>query len=36
MTFALILLPLAMAGLAALIPSNRLRPWLLPITGTTS
>ena len=33
MAFALILLPLAMAGLAAAVPSNRLRPWLLPLTA---
>ena len=34
MAFALILLPLALAGLAALVPSNRYRPWLLPVAGT--
>lgn len=34
MAFVLILLPLAMAGLAALIPSNRWRPLLLPVLGT--
>jgi hydrogenase-4 component F len=33
MAFALIFLPLLLAGLAALIPSNRLRPWLLPVAG---
>ena len=33
MAFALIFLPLLMAALAAAIPSNRLRPWLLPVTG---
>jgi hydrogenase-4 component F len=30
MVFALILGPLLFAGLAAALPSNRLRPWLLP------
>ena len=30
MSLALILLPLLAAALAAVIPSNRLRPWLLP------
>lgn len=34
MAFALILFPLLMAGLAAAVPSNRLRPWLLPLTAT--
>jgi hydrogenase-4 component F len=29
----MILFPLTMAALAAAIPSNRLRPWLLPITS---
>ncbi len=33
MAFALILLPILMAGLAAIIPSNRWRPWVLPVTG---
>ena len=33
MAFILILIPLLMATLAATIPSNRLRPWLLPVTG---
>lgn len=33
MAFILILFPLAMAGIAALIPSNRWRPWLLPLAG---
>lgn len=33
MAFVLILFPLAMAGLAALIPSNRWRPWVLPVAG---
>jgi hydrogenase-4 component F len=31
--FILILFPLVLAGIAALIPSNRLRPWALPIAG---
>ncbi|MHB8972411.1 MAG: proton-conducting transporter transmembrane domain-containing protein [Pirellulaceae bacterium] len=34
MAFALILLPLVMAALAAVVPWNRGRPWLLPLTGT--
>lgn len=34
MAFAIILLPILMAVLAALIPSNRWRPWILPVTGT--
>lgn len=33
MGFVLIFLPLAMAGLALAVPSNRLRPWLVPLTG---
>jgi hydrogenase-4 component F len=33
MAFALILLPVVMAGLAMAIPSNRVRPWLIPLTG---
>lgn len=33
MAFILILFPLVMAGIAALIPSNRWRPWLLPVAG---
>jgi len=33
MAFALILFPLLLAGLAALVPSNRDRPWLLPLAG---
>ena len=33
MAFAMIFLPMLMAALAAAIPSNRLRPWLLPATG---
>jgi hydrogenase-4 component F len=32
--FALILVPLLFAGLAAALPSNRLRPWLLPVAAT--
>lgn len=31
--FALILFPLVMAAVAAAAPSNRVRPWLLPLTG---
>ena len=34
MLLALVLLPLALGGLAFLLPSERLRPWLLPIAGT--
>jgi hydrogenase-4 component F len=30
MALAMILLPILLAGLAAAIPSNRLRPWILP------
>ncbi len=33
MALAMIFLPLLLAGLAALVPSNRLRPWLLPLGG---
>lgn len=33
MAFILILFPLVLAGIAALIPSNRLRPWALPVAG---
>lgn len=33
MAFALILFPIAMAAIAAAVPSNRLRPWLLPATA---
>lgn len=33
MSFVLILFPLVMAGLAMAIPSNRLRPWLMPVTA---
>ena len=33
MAFILIFLPLLMAALATVISSNRLRPWLLPVTG---
>jgi len=33
MAYAMIFLPILMAALAAAIPSNRLRPWLLPVTG---
>lgn len=35
MAFVLILMPLVMAALAAAVPSNRLRPWLLPLTAAT-
>ena len=34
MAFALILFPLVMAALAMAVPSNRSRPWLLPVTAT--
>ena len=34
MAFFLILSPLVMAAIAAAFPSNRLRPWLLPVTAT--
>lgn len=33
MVFFLLFFPLIMAGCAALIPSNRLRPWLIPTTA---
>jgi hydrogenase-4 component F len=33
MALALILLPLAMAAVAFAVPSERARPWLLPLTG---
>jgi hydrogenase-4 component F len=33
MALLMILLPLALACLAAAIPSNRARPWLLPLAG---
>jgi len=33
--YAAILLPLAAAMIAALLPSDRLRPWLIPITAIT-
>jgi hydrogenase-4 component F len=33
MAVALILLPIVMAGLAAAVPDNRRRPWLLPLTA---
>ena len=35
MAFVLILLPLLLAALAAAVPSNRLRPWLLPVAGVS-
>jgi hydrogenase-4 component F len=34
MAFALIFLPILMAALAVAVPSNHLRPWLLPVTGS--
>ena len=34
MAFALIFLPILMATLAVAVPSNHLRPWLLPVTGS--
>ncbi len=34
MAFAMILLPLAMASLAAAVADNRWRPWLLPLTAS--
>jgi hydrogenase-4 component F len=34
MAFALIFFPLLLAALAAAVPSNRLRPLLLPVAGT--
>lgn len=33
MEYALIAAPLLLAALSALVPSNRLRPWLLPVAG---
>src|SRR5437660_9681784 len=33
MIYLLILFPLAMAALTYLLPSNRWRPWLLPVGG---
>jgi len=33
MAFAMILFPFLMAAIAAAVPSNRLRPWLLPLTA---
>jgi hydrogenase-4 component F len=33
MAFLFICVPLLLAALAAVIPSNRLRPWLLPVAG---
>jgi len=33
MAFVMILFPLMMAAIAAAVPSNRLRPWLLPLTS---
>jgi len=34
MALALIFVPILLAVLAAAMPSNRLRPWLIPVTGT--
>ncbi len=34
MAFALILLPIIMAAIAAAVPSNYWRPWLLPVAST--
>src|SRR5512145_3327052 len=34
MGFLLMLLPLGMAAIAAAVPFNRWRPWLLPLTAT--
>src|SRR3954465_15745147 len=34
MALALVLLPLGFAALAAALPSQRWRPWLLPLCGT--
>ncbi len=31
----LVLLPMAWAALAFVVPSNRSRPWLLPLCGLT-
>jgi hydrogenase-4 component F len=33
MAFAMIFFPLLMAAIALAVPSNRLRPWLLPLTA---
>ena len=33
MAFVMILFPLMMAAIALVVPSNRLRPWLLPLTA---
>src|SRR5919204_2136992 len=33
MALALVLLPLAFAALAAALPSQRVRPWLLPVAA---
>ncbi len=33
MAFAMIFFPFLMAAIAAAVPSNRLRPWLLPLTA---
>lgn len=33
MAYIMILFPLLLAAIAAILPSERIRPWLLPITG---
>ncbi len=33
MAFSMFLLPVALALAAAVLPSNRFRPWLLPLAG---
>ncbi len=33
MAFFMILVPLLLAGLAAALPSNRMRPWILPVAA---
>lgn len=33
MVIGLVLLPILMGGIAFAVPSNQLRPWLLPVTG---
>src|SRR5512147_465562 len=35
MVYLLVLIPLLLAIAAALIPSDRLRPWLVPLAGLT-
>ena len=36
MAYLLIFFPLLMAAIASLVPSNRLRPWLLPFNSSTT